>query len=141
MKRRDLTNLMGLGLLSSSLPVAIAACQADSTQGGAGGNDGFVSLGTVADLDAQGALANGDVQGKNVAVIRDPKSPGAVVAVSAVCTHAGCTVALDSAQGVFVCPCHGGRFNADGTVNSGPTRQPLGTFEAKIDGDRVLVKV
>lgn len=137
MKRRDLTNLMGLGLLASSLPVAIAACQADST----GGQDGFVLLGTVADLDAQGVLANGDVQGKNVAVIRDPKSPGSVIAVSAVCTHAGCTLAWDNAQGVFACPCHGGRFNADGTVNAGPTRQPLGTFEAKIDGDRVLVKV
>jgi cytochrome b6-f complex iron-sulfur subunit len=139
MKRRELTNLMGLGLLASSLPVAIAACQANSDRSSSGSS--FVDLGTVADLDTQGVLANSDVQGKNVAVIRDPNAPGSLVAVSAVCTHAGCTVAWDQGQGLFACPCHGERFNPDGSVSSGPSQKPLSTFEAKVEGDRVLVKV
>lgn len=144
MKRREFTNLLALGLLASSLPVAIAACQsgsAPSADVGGSGDDNFTAVGTVTDLDAQGSLASDNVQGQKVAVIRNPTDPAALVAVSAVCTHAGCTVAWDGDQELFACPCHGGRFNADGTVNSGPTRQALNTFEAKIEGDQVLVKV
>lgn len=142
MKRREFNNLLALGLLASSLPVAIAACQPDSTsEAGAGADGEFVPLGTVADLDAQGSLANEDLQGENLAVIRDPNAPDALIAVSAVCTHAGCTVAWNGEQSLFACPCHGSSFNPDGTVNSGPTREPLATFEAKVEGDQVLVKV
>lgn len=142
MKRREFNNLLALGLLATSLPVAIAACQSDSTsEAGAGADGGFISLGTVADLDAQGSLANEDLQGENLAVIRDPNAPDALIAVSAVCTHAGCTVAWNGEQNLFACPCHGSNFNPDGTVNSGPTREPLVTFEAKVEGDQVLVKV
>ncbi|MFQ4137138.1 ubiquinol-cytochrome c reductase iron-sulfur subunit [Nodosilinea sp. PGN35] len=143
MKRREFSNLLGLGLLATSLPVAIAACQSDSapTADSGGADDGFVALGTVAELDAQGALANSNVQGKNLAVIRDPGAPESVIAVSALCTHAGCTVVWNGEQSLFACPCHGSNFNPDGSVNSGPTREPLATFEAKVEGDQVLVKV
>lgn len=44
-------------------------------------------------------------------------------ALSLLCTHLGCTVKEDR-QG-FECPCHGSRFNADGTVQSGPAKAPL----------------
>ncbi|MBD2114764.1 MULTISPECIES: ubiquinol-cytochrome c reductase iron-sulfur subunit [Cyanophyceae] len=142
MKRREFNNLLALGLLASSLPVAIAACQSDSTSEAGSGADGeFVPLGAVADLDAQGSLANENFQGKNLAVIRDPNAPDALIAVSAVCTHAGCTVAWNSEQKLFACPCHASNFNTDGTVDSGPAREPLETFEAKVEGDQVLVKV
>lgn len=138
-KRRKFTNLLGLGLLASSLPVAIAACQSGPSAGSGEGE--FVAVGTVADLDAEGSLANSNLQGNNLAVIRDPNAPESVIAVSAVCTHSGCTTPWDADQGVFACPCHGGRFNPDGTVAGGPPRQPLPTFEAKIEGDQVLVRV
>lgn len=142
MKRRKFNNLLALGLLASSLPVAIAACQSDSTSDAGSGAEGeFVPLGTVADLNAQGSLANENFQGKNLAVIRDPNAPDTLIAVSAVCTHAGCTVAWNGEQSLFACPCHGSNFNPDGTVDSGPTREPLETFEARVEGDQVLVKV
>jgi cytochrome b6-f complex iron-sulfur subunit len=144
MKRREFTNLLGLGLLCSSLPVVIAACQSDSAStagSGNGADNGFVALAPVAELDAQGVLANSNFQGKNLAVIRDPNAPNTLIAVSAVCTHAGCTVSWNRAQKLFACPCHGSNFNPDGTVNSGPTREPLATYEAKVEGDQVLVKV
>ncbi|MGB3309037.1 MAG: Rieske (2Fe-2S) protein [Nodosilinea sp.] len=145
MKRREFTNLLGLGLLASSLPVAIAACQSDSAsdaEGGAegGGNGEFTTLGSLADLVAQGSLT-GTVEGKDLVVVRDSSLPEAVLAVSPICTHAGCTVDWDRAQELFVCPCHGGRFNPDGTVSGGPPPQPLTTFAAKIEGDQVMVKV
>jgi cytochrome b6-f complex iron-sulfur subunit len=139
MKRREFTNLLGLGLLAGSLPVAIAACQADSMSE-AEGNGEFTTLGSMADLVAQGSLT-GAVKGKELVVVRDSSIQDAVLAVSPVCTHAGCTVDWDRAQELFICPCHGGRFNPDGTVSGGPPPKPLTTFEAKIEGDQVLVKV
>ncbi|MGB3136936.1 MAG: Rieske (2Fe-2S) protein [Nodosilinea sp.] len=140
MKRREFTNLLGLGLLASSLPVALAACQSDSAPEAEGEASDFTTLGSAADLAAQGSLTS-KVKGKDLIVVRDPGGSDAVLAVSSVCTHAGCTVAWDGAQALFACPCHGGRFNPDGTVSGGPPPKPLATFEAKIEGDQVMVKV
>jgi thiosulfate dehydrogenase [quinone] large subunit len=67
---------------------------------------------------------------------RDPRSndpawlvhPSAsqFVAFSAVCTHAGCTVGFDQSSMHFVCPCHGGTYDArSGRVLAGPPPSPL----------------
>jgi glycine/D-amino acid oxidase-like deaminating enzyme/nitrite reductase/ring-hydroxylating ferredoxin subunit len=58
-----------------------------------------------------------------IAVHRDGK--GGVHALSAVCTHLGCVVAWNSAEGTWDCPCHGSRFAPDGTVLNGPAIKPL----------------
>jgi nitrite reductase/ring-hydroxylating ferredoxin subunit len=45
-------------------------------------------------------------------------------AVDAVCTHEGCTVT--GADGdVYVCPCHGSRYNRSGKVLAGPATASL----------------
>lgn len=53
-----------------------------------------------------------------VAAYRD--SGGALHQVSAVCTHLGCLVAWNEVEGTWDCPCHGSRFDVDGTVLNGP---------------------
>lgn len=48
------------------------------------------------------------------------------VAFSAICTHAGCPVQFDPAATAFVCPCHGGMYDArTGQVLQGPPPAPL----------------
>jgi cytochrome b6-f complex iron-sulfur subunit len=47
-------------------------------------------------------------------------------ALSLVCPHLGCTVALEP-EG-YACPCHGSRFNLDGSVQNGPASQPMETL-------------
>ena len=48
------------------------------------------------------------------------------VAFSAVCTHAGCFVQYDQPSAQFVCPCHGGAYDAHtGQVLQGPPPAPL----------------
>ena len=63
---------------------------------------------------------------------------GEVVALSARCTHLGCTVRF--ADGKLRCPCHGGVSGLDGAPLEGPVTEPLGRLETRVDGDRVLVR-
>ena len=58
-----------------------------------------------------------------LAVRRD--ADGRLHALSARCTHMGCIVNWNSAEGVWDCPCHGSRFDADGHVIMGPAVHPL----------------
>jgi Rieske Fe-S protein len=67
-------------------------------------------------------------------------SEAEVVAVSRVCTHQGCIVALPAAPGATLdCPCHGSRFRTSGQVVNGPASRPLFQFPARIDGAVVVV--
>ncbi|NUS74563.1 MAG: FAD-dependent oxidoreductase [Corynebacteriales bacterium] len=64
-----------------------------------------------------------DVEGDKVAVYTD--NQGESHAVSATCTHLGCTVEFNEADITWDCPCHGSRFAADGTVIQGPANEDL----------------
>ncbi|WP_204139683.1 ubiquinol-cytochrome c reductase iron-sulfur subunit [Halomicronema sp. CCY15110] len=151
MNRREFVNWMGVGALATSLPVALAACggtaeapveeTADetATTDAAPTEDGFEAIGTVAELDEAGALASSNFQGTQVVVTRSPDNPDTLIAVDSLCTHQGCTVDWDGSA--FACPCHASMFSTDGTVASGPASSPLPVYEAKIEGDQVLVRV
>ena len=61
-------------------------------------------------------------------------------AVSAVCTHLGCTVnPMPGAKAGYHCPCHGSVFAQDGRVTSGPAPRGLPCFEVAQARDGRLV--
>jgi cytochrome b6-f complex iron-sulfur subunit len=70
----------------------------------------------------------------NFLVFRDAEG---VYAISAVCTHLGCSVAR-SATG-FACPCHGSRFAINGDVTRGPAPRALPWLEVGRAADGQLV--
>lgn len=61
------------------------------------------------------------------------------VAFSIYCTHTGCPVRWHESSQLFLCPCHGGAFDKDGEVASGPPPGPLMRHELRIrDGQLEL---
>ena len=109
---------------SSSAPAA-SASGAGSGGGGGGGGGGAAVLAKTSDVPVGG----GTILADKKIVITQPQS-GAFHAFSAVCTHAGCTVAYQGGAQI-VCPCHGGLYNAaTGAVEGGPP--PSGLAPRKV---------
>jgi len=48
-----------------------------------------------------------------------------VSALSARCTHLGCTLSFDTLSQRFQCPCHGSRFDMNGKRVAGPAKKDL----------------
>lgn len=77
----------------------------------------------VVDALAPGRAAVVRSGGEQLGVYR--QQDGQLQVVSAVCTHAGCIVLWDAGATQWSCPCHGSRFDPDGSVSSGPAQDPL----------------
>ena len=81
--------------------------------------NGIAEVGTLADYPAEGvydALA----ATHRVIVVR---KAGRVYALRSICTHKTCL--LEPSGRGLTCPCHGSRFELDGTVVKGPATRPL----------------
>jgi cytochrome b6-f complex iron-sulfur subunit len=66
-----------------------------------------------------------------VLMFKDPE--GKLRALSAKCTHEGCTVQYSTSEAVITCACHNGRFTIEGHVISGPPPRPLNPYV--VEGD------
>lgn len=77
---------------------------------------------------------------QGVVYLRQPAS-GNVEALSARCTHLGCTVHWVAAENRFKCPCHGSQFAADGSVLHGPAERPLERLPVSKRGADVYVEL
>jgi cytochrome b6-f complex iron-sulfur subunit len=151
MNRRNFVTWFGLGGLVSFLSTAIAACSngtkvGQSTTFAVGGmatklkSGEFVKIGTAQTLKQDGRILFKDAN-TSALVLRDPSNPSRALAVKPVCTHKGCAVDWSADESEILCPCHGSTFKPDGTVIKGPATKPLERYEAKIEGDAILVKI
>lgn len=61
------------------------------------------------------------------------------LAFSVDCTHLGCPVRWLPDANLFMCPCHGGVFYANGTVASGPPPKPLTKYPVRVEGGMVQI--
>ena len=55
------------------------------------------------------------------------------------CTHLGCPVNWQAAADLFLCPCHGGVFYADGSVAGGPPPRPLVRYETRLQNGHLEI--
>lgn len=98
-------------LLSASFPPAPQPSTPDQENKGA----------PAVPAPGEGAVV--EREGEKIAVYAD--QAGSVRAVSATCTHLGCTVEFNATDATWDCPCHGSRFATDGTVIQGPASTNL----------------
>jgi Rieske Fe-S protein len=70
-------------------------------------------------------------------VVTQPTA-GVFKGFSSTCTHKGCTVDK-IADGTIDCPCHGSKFNLDGTVANGPAQKPLPAENITVQGDSIVL--
>lgn len=70
-------------------------------------------------------------------VVTQPTA-GVFKGFSTTCTHAGCSV-NKVADGTINCPCHGSKFNLDGSVANGPATKPLEAKAVTVQGDSIVL--
>lgn len=71
----------------------------------------------------QGGICHAGNRVGKVGAYRD--ADGVYHVVKPVCTHLGCDLVFNQGDTVWDCPCHGSRFDIDGTVLHGPACKPL----------------
>lgn len=65
--------------------------------------------------------------------------PGKYTVFAINCAHLGCPVRWFSESQLFMCPCHGGVYYADGSRASGPPERGLFTYEMKVVNGKVMI--
>jgi cytochrome b6-f complex iron-sulfur subunit len=148
MERRSFLTYFGVSWAAACFPLVLSACDSSTSQkttSSTSATDTKESANapaadkamTVAELDKNGFVGNG-----KVLVTRDPGDKTKLLAVYPACTHEGTGVEWKASEKCYVCPNHGAKFNADGTVKGeGPAKKPLAKGTAKIVGDKVEATV
>jgi len=144
MKRRDFINWVGLAGLSSSLPIAIAACSPEKDKTGENTSSNtsaeWQKVATIAELDKKGELLLEKSPVGPLLLVSKSQTQDKLIAVDPTCTHKGCLVEWEKGVKKFGCPCHGAQFGVDGTAQKSPAKEPLKTYLTKIAGEEILVK-
>lgn len=69
------------------------------------------------------------------------KRGDALRALDSTCTHLGCRTKFNAETSQIECPCHGGVYDTDGNVVSGPPPSPLAEVPVRLEHDRIMVQV
>jgi len=110
---------------SSTVVANSSGSSVSAPTGNAGAAPAGVSVGAAAAIAVGQALSVTDPAAGTPAWVVHAAA-NTFVAFSAICTHAGCPVQFDPSAVQFICPCHGGMFDArTGQVLQGPPPSPL----------------
>ena len=104
---------------------------------------------TVVDLggDATVAAKLTELKPNSAKIFRFGSHPGLLImntdgtyhALSATCTHLGCTVQYRNDLREIWCACHNGIYDLNGRNVSGPPPRPLDVFDVHLRGDEIVV--
>ena len=77
--------------------------------------------------------ADGWYETRKEAVVYIDRDGDGYRALSATCTHLGCRVSWTAETKQFHCPCHGGVYDREGRVVSGPPPTPLTRVNVRLN--------
>jgi nitrite reductase/ring-hydroxylating ferredoxin subunit len=99
----------------------------------------FVAVGRADDL-GEGDIRAFDVQDTKIAVAN---VGGTFYAFGDTCTHMRCSLAEgDLEETTVTCLCHGSEFDVtSGQVLSPPAREPVASYETRVVGENIEIKV
>jgi Rieske Fe-S protein len=122
---------------------ALAACGAKEDEPAASGEGSEASTSSAQAEAPGGAIAKtADVPVGSAVIVDDvvitQPAAGEFKGFSATCTHKGCAV-NKVADGTIDCPCHGSKFNLDGSVAKGPADKPLEPRSIAVQGDSIVL--
>lgn len=113
----------------------------------------IAAIGEVPDLDAGAAplrvrvRAPGSIDAwqrhgeSAVGAVWLSRQRGELVALSAVCPHAGCAIDYSAAERCFRCPCHDSRFTLAGARQTGPSPRDLDRLPVEERDGKVLCRL
>jgi cytochrome b6-f complex iron-sulfur subunit len=138
MNRRELIQRVLLGgAVLVMVPAVVQSCSKDSTTD-PGTNPTGKTIEIDLSLPANAALntPGGSKVTQDVLVFN---ANGSFLAVSAVCTHQGCTVTYDLPANNIKCPCHGSMFANSGSVINGPATSALQSYPVSKSGNMLTI--
>ncbi|HUI75407.1 MAG TPA: Rieske 2Fe-2S domain-containing protein [Candidatus Acidoferrum sp.] len=136
-RRRFVEFLLGGGLLASAVSFLYPVLR-------------YIIPPKLAELGSNLVLAGhvGDLRPNSGKIFRFGNRPGILIltsdnkyyALSAVCTHLGCTVQYRPDLAEVWCPCHNGKYTVTGANISGPPPRPLEKFDVILKGNDIYAQ-
>jgi len=127
--------LGGLGIVGTA--AFLESCSKNNTSTAAQGPTVNFTLDLSQQVNAALNTSGGSVASNGVIVANT--GGNTFVAVAQACTHAGCSIGYNFNQNDFVCPCHGGTFDTNGNVTSGPPPAPLKKYTVSKNGNILTI--
>jgi cytochrome b6-f complex iron-sulfur subunit len=124
----------GLGLVGTT--AFLESCKKDNTSATPQGPNVNFTLDLTQSSNSALNNPGGSVAKNGVIVVN---IGGSYVAIAQSCTHEGCSIAFNQGGNDFVCPCHGGTYDLDGNVTSGPPPAPLKKYSVTQNGDILTI--
>jgi len=136
--------LRGIGMAAVGAMIVDVGCQsqgsslptARSSSCGAGQCIDLGDAGNKPLLTPGGAMLI-DTASDTIMIVR--MSDTVVVALSAICTHAGCSMDYVASQHLLDCGCHGSQFSTTGAVLRGPANRSLRVYTATLASNIITV--
>lgn len=137
LKRRRLVEyLLGTGLVASAISFLYPVLR-------------FIVPPKVANLGSDTVVAGtvGELSLNAGKIFRFGTRPGILIltpqdeyrAMSAVCTHLGCTVQYRKDRQLIWCPCHNGWYDLTGKNIAGPPPRPLERYDVHVKAKEIIV--
>lgn len=136
--------LQGFGVAAAGALIAGTGCQQPGSSLSTAnisscGTGHCIDLGDPAnkELTTVGGAMLIDSSNDTIMVVRS--SDTQAIALSAICTHAGCSMDYEATQQLLDCGCHGSQFSTAGKVVRGPANRPLRVYTAALANNVITV--